>query len=184
MTAPRFRPSKPRRDRKRQAFAADVIACVSRVFEVPVPVLHGKARPARIVAARFAAFHLCHDLTALAFSQVGALFGGRDHSTVIHGIDRCLDSMQRDRAYAAQVRIVRRLALKSAPWTVRGWGECPAGPGVAIAPREIEVIWQARPAPEPEPEAAPWWELTDDEWIAQRIAAHRAKGGDFVEVFS
>lgn len=36
---------------------------------------------------------------------------------------------------------------------------------------------------EPEPNSS-WWEHSDDELIEAAIAAHRARGGDFVEVFT
>jgi hypothetical protein len=38
--------------------------------------------------------------------------------------------------------------------------------------------------PQTEPRPSAWWERSDDELLEAAIAGHRARGGDFVEVFS
>lgn len=43
-------------------------------------------RDRRIVAARHEAFWRCRGETILSYPQIGMKFGGRDHSTVLHGI--------------------------------------------------------------------------------------------------
>lgn len=197
MTAPRIRYSGWRK-RERRVFAADVCACVSRVFSVQVKVLRGPSQEKRIARARQAAMYLIHDLSAMTFPQIGHALGGRDHSTAVHGVDRCMELMRQDAEYALKVRTARRLALRVKPLTAVGWQT-----GQAVLWQRTERFvtpnrWRklnskARAATKPphrlaEPvkvNAGPeWWELSDDELIARNIAEFKAKGGSFVEVFA
>jgi hypothetical protein len=171
MTARRIR-SELGRVRRRRAFAADVIASVCEVFDVSPADLRGKRRMTTVVRPRQAACLLCYELTTLSFPSVGLQIGGREHSTVIHAADRCIETMRREPDYRRQVARAARLAIRANP--------------LALA----DAVRVAEPAPVPVPKAAPveaspdWWEHSDDELIEAAIAAHRARGGDFVEVFT
>jgi chromosomal replication initiator protein len=47
-------------------------------------VSHRRSRP--ICAARHAAYRMARDLTFLSLPQIGQRIGGRDHTTVLHGV--------------------------------------------------------------------------------------------------
>jgi chromosomal replication initiator protein len=53
--------------------------------------------------------HLCRELLALQLVEIGNAFGGRDHSTVIHSLERATESMAEDETIAERVRRVRQL---------------------------------------------------------------------------
>lgn len=57
---------------------------VASVYNVGLNDLLGKRRTQNIAFARQVAMYLCRRLTACSYPEIGALFGGRDHSTVIH----------------------------------------------------------------------------------------------------
>jgi chromosomal replication initiator protein len=57
---------------------------VSRHFQVQPSVLQSKRRSRGTLAARQVAMALARRLTPLSLEQIGAYFGGRDHSTVLH----------------------------------------------------------------------------------------------------
>ncbi len=63
---------------------------VAKQFAVSINDLTGKRRTQNIAIARQVAMYLCRKHTARSFPEIGALFGGRDHSTVIHAI-RCIN---------------------------------------------------------------------------------------------
>lgn len=177
MTARRIR-SEIGRVRRRRAFAADVIASVCEVFGVSPADLRGKRRMTAVVRPRQAACLLCYELTTLSFPSVGLQLGGREHSTVIHAADRCIETMRREPDYRRQVALAARLAIRANPLALADAARLtePAPPPQLVPP----------PLPQAPPgQAAPeWWEHSDDELLEAAIAAHRAKGGDFVEVYS
>jgi hypothetical protein len=73
-----------------------VLAAVTDAYDVDLPALRGPGRRAYICEARFAAWYYLRQL-GLTLTQIGALFGHRDHSTVIHGIKRHAARMNREK---------------------------------------------------------------------------------------
>ncbi len=61
---------------------------VARRFNVPLDDLNGKRRDRDVTNARQVAMHLLRELTDISLPGIGQLFGGRDHTTVIHACDR------------------------------------------------------------------------------------------------
>jgi len=58
--------------------------------------------------------YLIKDLIDLPLVQIGELFGGRDHSTVIHSIRKVEDDMEQDGDFAARVERARgRVSARS-----------------------------------------------------------------------
>jgi chromosomal replication initiator protein len=60
---------------------------VAQHFGLSVDALRGKTRKKEIALARMIAMALATDLTNNSLKRIGQLFGGRDHSTVIHARD-------------------------------------------------------------------------------------------------
>ncbi len=58
--------------------------------------LTGPSRKQPLARSRQIAMYLCRDLTDLSLPKIGAAFGGRDHSTVLHAVDRVKRLMQSD----------------------------------------------------------------------------------------
>lgn len=56
-------------------------------FEVPMSLLTGKSRKQEIVFARQVAMFLIRELTRASLKTIGNLFGGRDHTTVMHSVN-------------------------------------------------------------------------------------------------
>ena len=61
-----------------------VAAAVARHFGTTVRELRGKSRSRSVVRARHVAFHLGQKLAGASSRELGAYFGRRDHSTVLH----------------------------------------------------------------------------------------------------
>lgn len=60
-------------------------------------------RTADIVRPRQVAFYLAKKLTAKSLPQIGRAFGGRDHTTALHGIRKISELMTRDEVFAQLV---------------------------------------------------------------------------------
>lgn len=69
---------------------------VSTVWNIPLQVLRSKSRTQEVAVARQAAMHLCRELLKLQLTEIGSAFSGRDHSTVIHSLDRARDLLRND----------------------------------------------------------------------------------------
>lgn len=71
-------------EKTREITVDSIQKVVTERFSVSLNDLLGKRRTHNIAFARQVAMFLCRKLTGRSFPEVGALFGGRDHSTVIH----------------------------------------------------------------------------------------------------
>ena len=67
---------------------ASIQKAVADYYNITVEVLKGKRRSANIAYPRMVAMYLCRMLTDQSFPRIGLEFGGRDHSTVIHAVDK------------------------------------------------------------------------------------------------
>ena len=87
---------------------------VSRAFGISRAELVGSTRAATPLRARQVAIYLTRELTDLSLSQIGRLYGGRDHSTVLNSIRRIETRFGEDKKLAAQVAELRA-AIHTAP---------------------------------------------------------------------
>ena len=67
-------------------------------YQVELKALKGKRRDKGIVVPRQVAMYLSRELTDAPLTQIGSLFGGRDHSTVISACNRVKTSLSEDNA--------------------------------------------------------------------------------------
>lgn len=67
---------------------------VADYYKLTVEVLKGKKRSANIAYPRMVAMYLCRMLTDQSFPRIGLEFGGRDHSTVIHAVDKIEEDLK------------------------------------------------------------------------------------------
>jgi chromosomal replication initiator protein len=68
-------------------------------------------RDKSVARPRQVAMYLAHELTGHSYSNIGRLFGKRDHTTVMHACKRIPELMEDNDCFAAQVEFLReRLA--------------------------------------------------------------------------
>ena len=87
-----------------------IMKAVSQYFSVPLPTLSGKSRAKPIAEALHVAMYLLREDGELALKQVGLLLGHRDHSTVIHGVQKIAQSLISDPRVGIQLSEIRGLA--------------------------------------------------------------------------
>jgi chromosomal replication initiator protein len=80
---------------------------VSAAFGISKAELVGSTRAATPLSARQVAIYLTREMTDLSLPQIGRLYGGRDHSTVINSIRRAEARCGEDAVLAAQVNELR-----------------------------------------------------------------------------
>lgn len=69
---------------------------VARTFDVMPQDLRSGKRSAPISSARQAAMYIIREITDMPMSQIGAEFGGRNHSTVVYGITEYSKKIESD----------------------------------------------------------------------------------------
>lgn len=97
---PRHRPSQPTSVEEIQQRAAEC-------FGISRAELVGSSRAATPLRARQVAIFLTRDLTDLSLPQIGRLYGGRDHTTVLNSLRRVEASLDEDSELAEKVRELR-----------------------------------------------------------------------------
>jgi chromosomal replication initiator protein len=90
--------------------AKRIITAVSDTLAVSEEDLRGKSRHRPLVTARQIAMFLCRDLTDLSYPAIAREFGGRDHTTVIHAVDKITNQMaERQQIYDQVTALTQRL---------------------------------------------------------------------------
>ncbi|MDE0288059.1 MAG: chromosomal replication initiator protein DnaA [bacterium] len=87
----------------------EILAMTAATHGFSVGDLQGPSRRGPVVLARHSAMYLCRTLTDLSLPKIGKLFGGRDHSTVSHAIDKIGKLITSDPETA---RMIARLSEK------------------------------------------------------------------------
>jgi chromosomal replication initiator protein len=80
---------------------------VAHSWGVPIEALSSKKRTKEVTAPRQVAMYLIRELLDLPLVEIGKLFGGRDHSTVIHSIQKVEDDLSKDDGFHARVQQLR-----------------------------------------------------------------------------
>lgn len=87
---------------------ADTIQAVSEASEISVAQIKGNGRSADVVLARFAVEFLAYDLCRMSTTQIAKQLGGRDHTTVCHGLRRARELMCESREFRQIVTLARK----------------------------------------------------------------------------
>ncbi len=80
---------------------------VARRWGVTPEGLRSKARTKRLTVPRQVAMYLARDLLGMQLVEIGQAFGGRDHSTVIHSLDKVSRQLARDHGFRDRVTQAR-----------------------------------------------------------------------------
>ena len=80
---------------------------VAQSWGVPVEALSSKKRTKEVTAPRQVAMYLIRELLDMPLVEIGKLFGGRDHSTVIHSIQKVEEDLATNDGFHARVQQLR-----------------------------------------------------------------------------
>ena len=110
------------RDALRDKLKADTIAdtspglspygiqqAVADEWRVTPEALRSKTRTKTLTIPRQAAMYLCRELLGLQLVEIGNAFGGRDHSTVIHSLDRAAELLKSDQDFRQHVEKLKTI---------------------------------------------------------------------------
>lgn len=75
-------------DQKRKVSADEVLEAVTNRFDLKISALKGPKRDKVLVLARQTAMHLLRIDCGYPFAKIGEVLGGRDHTTIMHGVEK------------------------------------------------------------------------------------------------
>ena len=81
-----------------------IIEYIAKYFALDSEVLQGQSRGRDVVNARQIAMYLIRRMTNLSLNDIGKAFGDRDHTTVLHSLDKVEKQMRSDPAFAETVK--------------------------------------------------------------------------------
>jgi len=75
----------------RQISVENIQKAVADFYGIKVADMYSKKRPANIAKPRQIAMYIAKELTQKSLPEIGELFGGRDHTTVLHAVRRIIE---------------------------------------------------------------------------------------------
>jgi len=96
------------RPQRSKLTADQIIEAVSLHFGVAVTALQGRSRSRSIARPRQVAMYLIREETGGSLPQIGAMLGGRDHTTVLYGCERIADLIEEDTNIRREIIALRQ----------------------------------------------------------------------------
>lgn len=85
-----------------------IMKVVSRYYDISPEQLVTQKRSRDISFPRQVAMYLCRELTGMSLPKIGQVFGGRDHTTVMHACDKIQDEMEKSAELRRAVIEIKR----------------------------------------------------------------------------
>ena len=85
-----------------------ILEVVSEHYSVSISDLKSGTRNSNIAIPRQVAMYLCRTMTDTPLKSIGIILGGRDHSTVSHGVDKVTEEIKLDEAFNNTVEIIKK----------------------------------------------------------------------------
>ncbi len=85
-----------------------ILEIVSEHFSISISDLKSSKRNSNIAIPRQIAMYLCRQMTDTPLKSIGIILGGRDHSTVSHGIDKITEEIKVNDALSNTIDIIKK----------------------------------------------------------------------------
>ncbi len=95
-------------DKPREVTPQLIIEVVTEHFNISMDQMISKNRSSEIAKPRQIAMFLCKTMTDTSLDVIGSFLGGRDHSTVIHGIRKVTDEYQHNTTTRALIDTIKK----------------------------------------------------------------------------
>jgi chromosomal replication initiator protein len=96
----------------RQISVENIQKTVADFYNIKVADMYSKKRPANIAKPRQIAMYIAKELTQKSLPEIGELFGGRDHTTVLHAVRKIAEERVRDNQLNHELHVLEQ-ALKN-----------------------------------------------------------------------
>ena len=95
-------------DKPREITPQLVIEIVAEHFNISTAQMISKNRSSEIARPRQIAMYLCKSMTPAPLETIGALLGGRDHSTIIHGIKKITEEYEKNEDFHYLLETIKK----------------------------------------------------------------------------
>ncbi len=85
-----------------------IIDKVCEFYDVSVDEIKGKSKMKNIARPRQIAMYLCKKLTNMNFVEISKVFGGRDRTTVMYGVDKIMEELTKDELLKRDIDLLIR----------------------------------------------------------------------------
>ncbi|WP_018912707.1 chromosomal replication initiator protein DnaA [Thiomonas sp. FB-6] len=92
----------------RQISVENIQKTVADFYKIKVGEMYSKRRPASIARPRQIAMYLAKELTQKSLPEIGELFGGRDHTTVLHAVRKVAQERTRMQELNQQLHVLEQ----------------------------------------------------------------------------
>ncbi|MGM9424736.1 chromosomal replication initiator protein DnaA [Hydrogenophaga sp. MI9] len=92
----------------RQISVENIQKTVADYYKIKVADMYSKKRPASIARPRQIAMFLAKELTQKSLPEIGELFGGRDHTTVLHAVRKIAAERQTNTELNQQLHVLEQ----------------------------------------------------------------------------
>jgi chromosomal replication initiator protein len=92
----------------RQIGVENIQKTVADFYKIKVADMYSKKRPASIAKPRQIAMFLAKEMTQKSLPEIGELFGGRDHTTVLHAVRKIYAERQKDSELNQQLHVLEQ----------------------------------------------------------------------------
>lgn len=96
----------------RQISVENIQKAVADFYSIKVADMYSKKRPANIARPRQIAMFMAKELTQKSLPEIGELFGGRDHTTVLHAVRKIGEERTHDGQLNHEIHVIEQ-TLKS-----------------------------------------------------------------------
>jgi chromosomal replication initiation ATPase DnaA len=98
-----------------EASVAEIKAAVAEYFGIPLSSMDAPDRTRKLARPRQIAMFLSREVALKSYPRIGGMFGGRDHTTVIHAFRQVTRLMAEDHDVKDAVTTIRKSLVSSSP---------------------------------------------------------------------
>jgi chromosomal replication initiator protein len=95
-------------DNKRIVTDEYILEVVSEHFNISVQDIVSQKRSANIITPRHCVMYLCRTMIDSPFKNIGFLLGGRDHSTIMHGVKKMEEEVKSNETLSNTLNTIRK----------------------------------------------------------------------------
>ena len=86
----------------------NILDYISKYYGIEKEIICGQQRVKDAVAARQIAMYLIRNMTETSLKAVGVILGGKDHSTIKHGIEKIENELKADETLSNTINIIKK----------------------------------------------------------------------------